>query len=79
MDCYNPQKIRPQAGNWGIEGMSKIVIIFNKYKNTLDNFINSLYTESLDAPRQIDKKPYNILRSRNAPIESRLKLKKLKR
>ena len=55
-----------------VEGKSKIVAIFNKYKNTLNNLIDSLDTESLDCPDfsnwlgLIDKRSRNTLKSRGS-------------
>ena len=56
----------------GIEKKSEITAIFNKYKKTLDNLINSSDIESSNYPdspnwlRLIDKKSYNILKSRDS-------------
>ncbi len=44
----------------GAEGKSEIVVIPNKYKNTLDNLIDSSDVESLE-----------VLRSKGAPISAR--------
>ena len=55
-----------------MEGKSKIAVIPNKYKDTLDNLINSLDIESLDQPESadrpgtIDKGIRNLPRSRSA-------------
>lgn len=55
-----------------MEGKSEIVVILNKYKNTLDDFIDSLDTEflsqpeSLNQPEPIDKGTRNMGRSRGA-------------
>ena len=45
------------------EGKSEIVTIFNKYKDTLDNFINSLDLKSANRPYPIDEGLCNALRS----------------
>ena len=53
------------------EGKSKITAIFNKYKDTLDNLIDSSNIESPDYPdssnwlRLIDKGLYNTLKSKD--------------
>ncbi len=60
-----------QVGGWGgAEGKSEIAAIFNKYKDTLDNFIDSSDIKSpnwLDSPdrlRLIDKGSRNTPRFR---------------
>lgn len=50
--------------------------ILKKYKNTFDNFINSLDIKFSDRPKAIDKRLYNILRSRGMLMKARLKLKR---
>lgn len=40
----------------------------NKYKNILDNFIDSSNLESLDWPKPIDKRLFNASRSRGSSI-----------
>lgn len=47
---------------------SKIVAIHNKYKNTLDNLINSLDPESSDWLELINKELHNWPRSKNGLI-----------
>lgn len=42
---------------------SEIVAIFNRYKNTLDDFIDSLNSESPDWQKLIDERSYNTLSS----------------
>lgn len=52
--------------------MAEITAILNKYKNILDDFIDSLDTESLDQleslnwPGLIDKERHNTPKARNA-------------
>lgn len=46
-------------------GNSEIVVIFNQYKDTLDDFINNPDPESLDWARCLDKNFRNILISEN--------------
>lgn len=40
--------------------------ISNKYKNTLDNFINNSDTKSLDWPGLIDKGSHNMPKSKSS-------------
>lgn len=40
--------------------------IFNKYKDTLDNFIDNSDPESLNKVRLIDERSYNVPRSENS-------------
>lgn len=47
---------------------SEITIIFNRYKNTLDDFINSSDIESLDSLKQSDKESCNTSRSKSSLI-----------
>ena len=67
LNCHNFSETDIQAGSWGVKGKSEILAIFNKYKDTFDDLIDSLDMEtpdwpnSLAWPRLIDK------RSRNAP------------
>lgn len=44
-----------------IEEKTKFLAIFNKYKNMLDNFVDSLNIKLLDMPNQINKKLRNII------------------
>lgn len=47
---------------------SEIMTIPNRYKDTLDNFINSSNSKFSDWPRSIDKRSYNILKFKNSLI-----------
>ena len=62
LDCFNPQEMSCQAGNWRRVGNSEIVAIFNQYKDTLKDLIDSSDPESLDQAGLIEA------RFRNAPI-----------
>ena len=58
----------------GVDGKSEIAAIPNKYKNTLDNLIDSSDAESLDYPDSpnrpglIDKGLCNTLKSRDGSL-----------
>lgn len=57
--------------------MFKILVIFNKYKDIFDNFINSLYIKSLIKSNLIKKRLYNIIFSfKNSLIKIKSKLNK---
>lgn len=45
-----------------------MVAIPNRYKNTLDDFIDSLDPEFLDWPRLIDKKLHNMPKTKNSLV-----------
>ena len=68
---YNLLKTSIQIGGWGAKEKSEIVAIYNKYKNTLDDLINSSDTASLDYtnssnwPRLIHKKLYHAHKSKD--------------
>lgn len=51
-----------------IESKSTIVVIFNKYKDTFDNLIDSLNEMSLDWLKLIDKGLCNLPRSKSNSI-----------
>lgn len=56
-----------------IEGKTKILTIFNKYKNTFEDFIDSSNIESSDISKTVDKGLHNImLSSKNHLIEPKL-------
>lgn len=44
----------------------KIIAIFNRYKNNLEDFIDSLDLKSPDQTRLIDKRSYNICNSKSS-------------
>lgn len=44
----------------------KILIIFNNYKNILNDFINYANSEFLDWSKQINKRLYNMLKSKDS-------------
>lgn len=46
--------------------------IFNKYKDTLDDLIDSVDTEFPNRLKLIDKELHNIFKSKNALREARL-------
>lgn len=48
---------------------SKIVAIPNRYKDNLDDLINSSDTESLDWPKSIDKRSCNALKAESSSTE----------
>ena len=52
-----------------IKNNSEIVAISNKYKDILNNFINSSSSKSLNQPRLMNKKLYNAFRSKNNLID----------
>ena len=70
-NCHNLLEKSTQEDGWGGGGRSEIAAILNKYKNTLDNLIDSSDTKSLDQPdssnrsRLIDKGLRNASRSRS--------------
>lgn len=57
-----------------MEGKSEIAVIFNNYKDTVDNLINSSDTKSLDWPdfpnrlKLIDKELRNTLKSKSGSL-----------
>lgn len=53
---------------------SKILVIFNKYKNTLNNFIDSSNIKSPNRLKSINKGLYNILKFENKLKKFELKL-----
>lgn len=55
--------------------MFKIVIIFNKYNNILNNLMNSSNIEFLNKPK-FNKRLYNIFKPKSAPINIELNLEK---
>lgn len=57
--CVIKEVVEKKRGN------SEIMIILNRYKNTLDNFINNVDQEFLDWQKQIDKVSYKRLWSKN--------------
>lgn len=59
-----------------IEGKSQIITLFNKYKDTFDNFIDSSDAMSLNRLRPINKVLYNISESESKPVKVGLELKK---
>lgn len=44
-----------------MEEKTEILLISNRYKNTLKNFVDSLDIESLDMPRLVDKGLRNVI------------------
>lgn len=53
------------------------MLVFNRYKDTFDDLIDSSNTiESLDRSRPIDKRPYSILRSKDIPMKAGSKVEK---
>ena len=50
------------------DGKSEITAISNKYKNTLNDIIDSLDTEFPDLSRLIDKETHNTPNSRNTSL-----------
>lgn len=64
-NCFNSQKTSYQVGNKAEHRNSKIVVITNKYKNTLDDLIDNLNTMSSNWARPIDKKSCNASKSKN--------------
>lgn len=58
------------SSRWlGKGGNSKIMTISNKYKDTLDNFINSSDPESLYRARPIDERSHNAPRFKNSSAD----------
>lgn len=50
-----------------VEEKTEILAIFNRYKNTLKNFIDNLDIEPPDIPRPFEKGLYNIIPSFENP------------
>lgn len=61
-NCFNYQKKSYQADDLREKKNSKIVAISNKYKDTLDNFIDSSNPEFLNWLKPINKRLYNTNR-----------------
>lgn len=58
---FNLQETGYQVGSWEKLENSEIVAISNQYKDTLDDFIDSLDLESPDQSGPIDERSYNAL------------------
>lgn len=56
------------------QGKSEIVVIFNRYKDIFNNFIDNLDTKSSNRLKLIDKALYNIFRFKSKSIEAKTKL-----
>lgn len=55
--------------------MSKIIAIFNQYKDIFDNLINNSDVKSLNRLKLINQEPHNISRSKNILMKVKPKLK----
>lgn len=56
-----------------IEGKTEIIETFNRYKDTFEDFIDSLDIELLNIPKLVDKGLYNImLNSKHLPTKLKL-------
>lgn len=53
------------------------MLICNKYKNTPNNFINSLNAKFLKKPKPINKRLCNVNKCKNKPIKAKTELKKI--
>lgn len=67
LDYHNLLEIFKQAVREA-KKKSKIMAISNKYKDTFDNFINSLDKKFLDQLEAINKRLYNTLKFENSLI-----------
>lgn len=61
---FRKQHVKQAVGRVG--GQFKIMVIPNKYKDTLDNFIDGSDLESLDHPGPINEGSRNARRSENS-------------
>ncbi len=62
----------PQASNWGEQEKSEILSIPNKYKDTLENLLESLDVEHPAIPMQIDLPSNDIPSSKDDPSNPEL-------